>query len=153
MENSMDGIKDFPQFVRKLFYEHDIAKLNLGINLTQTNIMMMIDETEGKSMSELSRLVGLEKSSFTRSIDYLADHGFIEKESSTEDRRKIYITLTQKGKAAVKGIKEDWNLHFAALLSVLSTEEKTEFSQAIHVVSKYINRIIQGEKNEQGNHW
>ena len=67
----IESLKDLPQFVRKLFYEKDISKLNLDINLTQTTILMFLDSNKNKSKSELSKMVGLKKSSFTRSVDYL----------------------------------------------------------------------------------
>jgi DNA-binding MarR family transcriptional regulator len=140
----MEGIHNFPQFIRKLFYGHDISKLNLDINLTQTNILMVIDSNKEKSMSELSELVGLEKSSFTRSIDYLVENNFLEKKYLPDDRRKINISFTEKGSEAVKLIKDDWNKYFESLLSGFSVEDKKEFSEAVEVVSKYINRIIKG---------
>lgn len=138
----MEGIKDFPQFVRKLFYEHDISKSNLKMNLTHTNILMFLDSNQGKSMSELSNLVGLEKSSFTRSVDYLVINGFIKRTYSKEDRRKVNISFTEKGRKAVKLIKNDWNEYFESLVSKLSAHEKKEFSEAIQMVSKYINKIL-----------
>lgn len=138
----IESIRDLPQFVRKLFYENDISELNLDINLTQTIILMFLDSNKNKSMSELSKLVGLEKSSFTRSVDYLEERKFIKRNYSGEDRRKITISFTEKGLKAVKLIKDDWNEHFRSLVSTLSAEEQKEFSDAIKTVSKYIQQML-----------
>jgi len=54
------------QFVKKVHNEHDTSKLNLGINKTQTKILMYLNENSDKSMSGISAMTGLEKSSFTR---------------------------------------------------------------------------------------
>ncbi len=143
----MEGVKEFRKFVRKIFYEHDISVLNLDINTTQTTILMIIDSCRVKSMSEISKEVGLEKSSFTRSIDHLEEIGLIERIKSRKDRRIINISITEKGQEAVKLIKEDWNSYFDSLLSVFTEEEKEEFSNAVRIVSIYINRIIKGDKD------
>lgn len=144
----IESIKDLPQFVRKLFYENDISKLNLDINLTQTNILMFIDSNKNKSMSELSKMVGLEKSSFTRSVDYLVGNNFLKRNYSNEDRRKITVSFTEKGLKAVRLIKNDWNEHFRSLVSTLSAEEQEEFSDAIKIVSKYVQQMLSGSKKE-----
>ncbi len=142
----IESLKDLPQFVRKLFYEKDISKLNLDINLTQTTILMFLDSNKNKSMSELSKMVGLEKSSFTRSVDYLAEKEFIKRNYSSEDRRKITISFTEKGLKAVRLIKNDWNEHFRSLVSTLSAEEQKEFANAIKTVSKYVQQMLSGSR-------
>ncbi len=144
----IESIKDLPQFVRKLFYENDISKLNLDINLTQTNILMFIDSNKNKSMSELSKLVGLEKSSFTRSVDYLVESKFLKKNYSSEDRRKITISFTEKGLKAVRLIKNGWNEHFRSMVFTLSADEQKEFSDSIKIVSKYVQQMLSGSKKE-----
>jgi DNA-binding MarR family transcriptional regulator len=144
----IESIRDLPQFVRKLFYENDISELNLDINLTQTIILMFLDSNKNKSMSELSKLVGLEKSSFTRSVDYLEERKFIKRNYSGEDRRKIIISFTEKGLKAVKLIKDDWNEHFRSLVSTLSAEEQKEFSDAIKTVSKYIQQMLRRPRKD-----
>lgn len=141
-----ERITVFPHFVKKLFYEHDISKLNLGINKTQTNILMFINENNDRSMSEISSMSGLEKSSFTRSIDYLVDNGFIARNSSEEDRRIIRLSLTNKGARAARMIKNDFDLYLDSLISGFSEKEKKEFFESLTVVSEYMNRILERKR-------
>jgi len=136
----------FPQFLKKVFYEHDISELNLGINRTQTNILMLINENNDKSMSEISLMTGLEKSSFTRSIDYLVNNGFITRNSSEDDRRRIKLSLTNEGIKAAKLIKNDLDVYLESLISGFSEKEKMDFFDSLTVVSKYMNKIIESKK-------
>jgi len=139
-------INSFPQFIKKVFYEHDISKLNLNINKTQTNILMYVCENSEKSMSEISLMSGLEKSSFTRSIDYLVKNGFLTRNSSDIDRRIIKLSLTDKGISAAKIIKNDFDNFLDSLISDFSENEKNEFFASLAVTSKYINRILDWKK-------
>jgi len=137
-----DKITVLPQFVKKVFYEHDISKLNLGINKTQTNILMFINENNEKSMSEISSMTGLEKSSFTRSVDYLVEHGFITRNPPENDRRKIKLSLTKKGIRAANLIKNDFDLYWDSLISDFSENEKKEFFELLNTISDYMTKIL-----------
>jgi DNA-binding MarR family transcriptional regulator len=141
-----DRFNHFPQFIKKVFYEHDISKLNLGINKTQTNILMHVSENGEKSMSEISMMTGLEKSSFTRSVDCLVKNGFIIKKSSESDGRIKKLSLTNKGVKAAKFIKDDLDVYLESLVSDFSEREKKDFFESLAIVSKYINKILEGNK-------
>ncbi len=141
-----DRITIFPQFIKKVFYEHDISKLNLAINKTQINILMCINENNDKSMSEISQMNGLEKSSFTRSVDYLEKYGFITRNSPENDRRKITLSLTNKGIKAAKIIKDDFDVYLESLISDFSEKEKKEFFESLTAISKYMNKILERKK-------
>lgn len=138
-----NSVKIFPRFIQKVLYEHDISGLNLDINTTQTLILMFVNESNDKSMSEISRLTGLEKSSFTRSVDYLVENGFIAKNYPEHDRRKIRLSLTGKGAKAAKLIQNDFDRYLESLISHFSESEKKEFFKSLTAMSKYINRIFE----------
>jgi len=142
------SVKMFPRFVQKVLYEHDISKLNLNINTTQTLILMFVNEDSEKSMSEISTMTGLEKSSFTRSVDYLVKNGFIEKNYPEHDRRKIKLSLTKKGAKAAKLIQHDFDKYLDSLISHFSENEKKEFFESLAAMSKYICKIVEGTKKE-----
>lgn len=141
-----DKIKNFPQFMKKVFYEHDISKLGFDINQTQTNILMLVSENSEKSMSEISAITGLEKSSFTRSVDSLVRSGLITRNPSDSDRRIVRLYLTNKGGRAAKLIKNDFNNYLETLIAGFSEDEKKEFMNSLAVTSKYIDMIINGGK-------
>lgn len=137
-----DSIKMFPQFIRKVLHEHDISGLNLDINKTQTKIIMFVYENSEKSMSEISLMTGLEKSSFTRSVDCLVQNGFITRIALENDRRKIKLSLTNKGIKAAKRIKNDFDIYLDSLISDFSEKEKNEFFESLETISKYMNKIL-----------
>jgi DNA-binding MarR family transcriptional regulator len=137
-----DRITFFPQFIKKVFYDHDISKLKLDINKTQTHILMCINENSDKSMSEISLLTGLEKSSFTRSVDYLVRNGFITRIALENDRRKIKLSLTNKGTKAAKHIKNDFSVYLDSLIIDFSEQDKNDFFESLETISKYMIKIL-----------
>ncbi|HOO73605.1 MAG TPA: MarR family winged helix-turn-helix transcriptional regulator [Spirochaetota bacterium] len=141
-----DKINCFPQFLKKAFYDHDISKLKLDINKTQTQILMLVSVNREKSMSEISLMTGMEKSSFTRSVERLVKKGFVTRNPSKSDRRIIQLSLTNKGSKAAKSIKNDFDGHLESLISGFSEEEKKEFFASLETVSGYVNKILTSEK-------
>ncbi len=137
-----DTIKYFPQFMKKIFHEHDISRLKLNINKTQTYILMTVNENPGSSMTEISIMTGLEKSSFTRSVDILEKQGLIKRNSPKEDRRKIQLSLTGKGRKAATLIQEDFDRHLNSLITHFSENEKSDFLKSLTILSGYINNIL-----------
>ena len=141
-----ERIAVFPHFVKKFFYDHDISKLNLDINKTQAKILMLINENNDKSMSEISLIAGLEKSSFTRSVDYLVSMGFITRNQTKNDRRITKLSFTEKGSRAVDILRNDFDFYWESLISGFSEDEKKEFFESLETISKYLNKMITGKQ-------
>jgi DNA-binding MarR family transcriptional regulator len=139
-----DYVKYFPRFVRRAIYEHDISHLDISINTTQTLILMFVNENSEKSMSEISSMTGLEKSSFTRSVDCLVKNGYIIRNYSEYDRRKIKLSLTDEGIKTAKMIQKDFDLYLDSLISHFSGKEKNEFFKSLNILSKYMHKILEG---------
>lgn len=140
-----DCVKFFPQFVQKTIYQHDISHLNLSINATQTLILMFVHENSENSMSKISSMTGLEKSSFTRSVDYLVKNGFIARNYPEHDRRKTTLSLTNKGVSAAACIQHDFDMYLDSLISHFSENEKAEFFTSLSVLSQYMQKILKRE--------
>jgi DNA-binding MarR family transcriptional regulator len=137
------SVKNLPRFVKMILRQCDISELKLDINKTQTNILMSVDENSDKSMSEISQMTGLEKSSFTRSVDYLVMKGFLVRNFSDHDRRKVVLSLTAKGARAAKLIRKELDEYMQSLLADFSDNEKAEFLGSLNVLSNYIDRILE----------
>lgn len=140
----VDAISFFPQFIKKVFHDHDISKLDLNINNTQTQILMFVSVNNKKSMTEISSLTGLEKSSFTRSVDSLVQNGFITRKTSERDRRVVTLSLTAKGARAAKMIRNDFERYLESLVLFFSDAERKDFYDTLVKISKYVNMIVKG---------
>ncbi len=68
------------------------------INPAQGKIMFALWRNDGITINELVKETSLSKSSLTSMLDRLEKTGFLRREPSREDRRKIHIWRTQKDK-------------------------------------------------------
>ena len=56
-------------------------------------------------MTDLARLTLRSKSGATRLVDRLEEAGLVQRETSLEDRRAVYVTLTDSGRALFKRVR------------------------------------------------
>ena len=71
-----------------------------GIRLTvpQATVLFLLIEQDGRMMSELGELVGVDNSAMTGLVDRLERAGFVRREAKREDRRALLIRITPKGR-------------------------------------------------------
>jgi DNA-binding MarR family transcriptional regulator len=56
-------------------------------------------------MTDLARLTLRSKSGATRLVDRLSEAGLVQRETSPEDRRAVYVTLTDSGRALFERVR------------------------------------------------
>ncbi len=109
----------------------------LGLQGSQGPYLMTIAEVPGSSMKEVSAYLMVDKSITTRTIGALIDAGFVS--NNSEDARRYSLVLTDKGKDAVKVIKDTSNRIWEELLSDLTEEEMTVFKSAVDKINSKFN--------------
>lgn len=82
----------------RMLKEHSIEE----INPAQGRIMFVLWQNDGISIYELAKKTSLGKSTLTSMLDRLEKTGFLYREPSKEDRRKILIWRTEKDKSFQK---------------------------------------------------
>ena len=71
----------------------------LGLTCSQFDVIATLGDTEGMTCKELSEKTLVTKGTLTGVLDRLEKKGLIVRVQSREDRRSIFIRLTQKGDA------------------------------------------------------
>lgn len=94
-----------------------------GVRLTvpQATVLFILKERDGRMMSELGQLIGVDNSAMTGLIDRLEKAGFVRREAAQEDRRAHLIRITPEGleeakRAAgvIRGVNEKIKAGFKA---------------------------------------
>lgn len=93
------------------------------------------------TMSELTHVLRCSKQQTTQTVDKLIQSGFALRESHNSDRRKVWITLSDKGRQLVEYAMETFSQVFVEMLEILSDDEFEELSNAISVMNKTFKKI------------
>lgn len=95
-----------------------------------------ICRTPGISQEELAKHICINKSSVTRHLAYLEEHGYVERRQSEADRRVTLVYPTEKMQKMlpeVKRIVGEWN---AYLTADLKEEELTLFRSVLERIAE-----------------
>lgn len=75
----------------------DIRLLDYGITSAQLTVLNALVDNNGASLSEIGKIVYLDRPAITGLADRLERDGLVERRRTTTDRRIIRLHLTQKG--------------------------------------------------------
>lgn len=81
-------------------------------------VLLYVAQKGPQKMSELAEVFSMTKSNITFLVDNLEKNGFVERERSNEDRRVIYIRLTDRGRDIYRQILDD----FAKLIDKVASQ-------------------------------
>ena len=70
-----------------------------GVRLTvpQATVLFLLKEKDGRMMSELGQVLGVDNSAMTGLVDRLEKADFVRREAKREDRRALLIRITPAG--------------------------------------------------------
>src|SRR5262245_30500522 len=91
----------------------------LPIQSAQFPFLAAIDRSGSVTVGELAEAVGVTQPGATRALAQLAEAGFVEIASASDDQRRKSVTLTRQGKRLVElGKREVWPVVEAAVKDV-----------------------------------
>lgn len=139
----MQSVKNFREllrrFERELFMQNTDSCCN-GITLAQCHTLLEIESKGKGSLTELANILGLDKSTVSRTVDGLVNVGLVDRTIPAENRRMATLQLTSTGKNMCNSINSTNDKYFEDILSILTDTEKSEFPRSLE---KVINRMVE----------
>ncbi len=107
------------------------------LSLTERATLSMVYQHSKMLPSELAAKEKVSSQSMSQIINKLSHNGYIKKTPSTEDKRKVIITITSKGKKFIELKRNKTKEWLAKAISEKTTEaEKEILMSAIIVLTK-----------------
>ena len=116
------------------------------ISYNDFHIIEAIGTKEPKSMSTVAKLMNVTTGTLTKAMDGLTEKEYVIRERSKQDKRVVWVYLTEKGKAAYKHHEEfHWRMisHIKEGLNdkelpvlIYSLAKLVDFFQSVYVPEK-----------------
>lgn len=100
--------------------------------------LLCIEDKETITAADFSKKMGLSPSRGSRVIDKMLEHDYLITERSTEDRRRVLITLGEKGINLKKEIAEAANECNRKISERLTDDEIEQIKSAIEYLIKVL---------------
>lgn len=141
----MNPSKELRERIRKLEKELGVLKDSqlpcCGVTLAQCHALVEIGRAGRISLSELARLLNLENSSMSRTVDKLVTKGMVKRDIDPVDRRYLVINLTARGEEVYRKIEENMNLFFEKIYLALPAEKRNDVLESLNVLLASVEKV------------
>jgi DNA-binding MarR family transcriptional regulator len=130
----------FPRFSRWATTSVQARHLGRGLSLRQLAALGAI-RSGATSPSQIARRLLVTPAVVTGLLDRLERHGYVQRETSSDDRRRQRLVLTGEGKAVAQEVRHALALELAAQLEGASPAELAELDRALDQLERVIGAL------------
>lgn len=98
----------------RTYLNNALVAASVRVTFVQAGILFLLKQSNGRTMSDLSQLIGVDNSTLTGLVDRLEKAGFVARQASPTDRRSLLIQVTPEGiaegdkaKTIIKRVNEE----------------------------------------------
>jgi DNA-binding MarR family transcriptional regulator len=125
---------------------------NYELTIPQLGVVSVLRKRGEAKVSEISEELKLKDSTVSGILDRLEAQGFVERTRSRDDRRVVYVRLSDKFKALYSDLHTKMNEYMDILLSNAGEEELNKIIDGLETLKKILeNNITGGDVHEQNN--
>lgn len=126
------------QLEYSLGWEFGLQTECCGVTLSQRLVLLEIGKRKKVTLIELSKSLGLDSSTLSRTINGMVNIGLVNRILNPEDRRYVLITLTQQGRAVYHRIQKMSTQYFTDVLRRIPKEKQSEIIDAFALLADAI---------------
>ena len=113
-----------------------------GVTLTQCHTLDVLSKKENLTMNELSRQMGLAKSTMTRIVNNMVREGWVEQVRDQRDRRMVNVQLTRKGRKMAEMLDHSSRDYVQRILKHLPQEKIPQALESMRWIIKSVEKEI-----------
>jgi len=121
----------FPLLMHKMFHDFQPDTRKYDLNKTHVKVLLVVHVEDSPHMSQVCYHMNMEKGSLTPVIDNLIELDLVERKRNRNDRRKVNITLTTKGRDLVYSNLQRAHEHILGKMKHLPAEDVERFKRAM----------------------
>jgi DNA-binding MarR family transcriptional regulator len=114
-----------------------------GVTLSQCHTLDLLFKKGDLTMNELSRQMGLAKSTMTRIVNNMVREGWIEQVKNQQDRRLVNVRLTQKGKKMAETLGVSSQEYVQRILKHIPSERIPQVVESLKWIVKSVEKEVQ----------
>jgi DNA-binding MarR family transcriptional regulator len=105
-----------------------------GLTLTQLKALGYLKVSAGVSLSDVAEYLGLGAPTTSKVIDELVQHEMVRRETAAEDRRRVTLHITPRGRRSLESVRVPAVQALSQRLSTLTEEERATIARAMELL-------------------
>ena len=132
------------QFVEIMVLLHNNfgRQTQVPLPLNQFGVLCVLMDTQGLTITDISRQLNISKQQMTNIIDKLVSAGYVSKEPDPVDRRRLVMTISRKGKKLLEEHMEQFRQRFESHAQNLTRDERQELATILRRYYELINKMF-----------
>jgi len=138
-----------PEEMTQVITQYHLIYRNLFKNLlksssmpiAQYHILDILSHESSMRMGEISDLMAISRPNLTPLIDKLVNLQYVKRTSDKNDRRVIYVAITQKGRDMLEVEQKALVENIQKMLKNFTAEEYDQFCLAISILIELANKM------------
>ncbi|HEX3045237.1 MAG TPA: MarR family transcriptional regulator [Bacillota bacterium] len=119
---------------RKLGLLNDIQASCCGVTLAQCHALVEIGRAGSISLNDLADLLGLDKSTMSRTINNLVNNKLVSREIDPKDRRFLMLCLTEAGRKTFQTIEAKMDLFFNQIYQTVPEDKRQQVVESLQIL-------------------
>ncbi len=148
MKNISALMEIFPIVQKLLLNTIDLHSITL--TRAQILILFVLSGKDSLNMSQIATYLASSKEQATRAVAPLVKEGYVSRFHKENNRKKVYICLTEKGANFIHQEKQLIRSRLSDQFNALSLDDQMTFQTAVddilHILKKLDYQNIQGDK-------
>ncbi|SIQ41473.1 DNA-binding transcriptional regulator, MarR family [Alkalispirochaeta americana] len=120
--------------------------------LTAERYMMLFELSLSRdiSLKELSRIYGVSSAAVSVMVHSLVEQGLVNRSQDRKDRRRVVLSLTEKGQETLGRLEERLTAQFQVYLEEIPADARREFSLLSRQLVGSVRRIMDQTNGNDG---
>ncbi len=124
---------------RKLGVLEDDGIACCGVSMAQCHALVEIGRVGNISLVELAKLLDLDSSTMSRTVNNLVGHNLAERELDPNDRRYVTIKLTPEGMKSFNEIESNMRNYFMQIFRAIPNDKQEQVLDSIQILLQAIS--------------
>mgnify|MGYP005863244637 CR=1 FL=1 len=134
-QNSAGALRETVRLLeRKLGVLDDLQSSCCGVTFAKCHAIVEIGRAGSISLNDLADILGLDKSTMSRTINNLVNNELVMREIDPEDRRYINIKLTEKGNQSFKEIEAGMKEYFIQIYNAIPEAKREQVIESLQIL-------------------
>lgn len=109
-----------------------------GVTIAQCHAIVEIGRAKEISLNELADLLGLDKSTMSRTINNLVEANLVVRDLHTENRRYVTIKLTDNGIGVFNNIEGTMAQYYQSIFKAIPEEKRDQVLESIKLLTNAV---------------
>ncbi|AKN31405.1 MarR family transcriptional regulator [Clostridium carboxidivorans P7] len=111
-----------------------------GVTISQCHAIVEIGRAEEISLNELAKILTVDKSTMSRTINNLVKNQLVIRELHPEDRRYVTIKLTDEGMKAFKNVECGMQEYYKNIFRAIPEEKREQVLESLKLLTEAVNK-------------